>query len=122
MFKSTGITGAYEPPYIIILRCECGNSQMVGTDNFEVIKDEYLLLKDDIEITCSECGKIHTDKVICKEQQTFSHINIPKCPTCGSTNISKISTTSKVVGFATVGVFSSNFGKTMHCKQCGYKW
>ena len=48
--------------------------------------------------------------------------NTPKCPTCGSTNIEKISTTSKAIGFAMVGVFSSNFGKTMHCKQCGYKW
>ena len=48
--------------------------------------------------------------------------NIPKCPTCGSTNIEKISTTKKAVGFVAVGIFSSNFGKTMHCKQCGYKW
>ena len=48
--------------------------------------------------------------------------NTPKCPTCGSTNIEKISTTKKAVGFVAVGIFSSNFGKTMHCKQCGYKW
>lgn len=48
--------------------------------------------------------------------------NTPKCPTCGSTNIEKISTTSKAIGFVAVGIFSSNFGKTMHCKQCGYKW
>lgn len=48
--------------------------------------------------------------------------NTPKCPTCGSTNIEKISTTSKAIGFVAVGVFSSNFGKTMECKNCGYKW
>lgn len=48
--------------------------------------------------------------------------NIPKCPTCGSTNVSKISAGKKAVGFATVGLFSSNFGKTMECKNCGYKW
>ena len=48
--------------------------------------------------------------------------NTPKCPTCGSTNIERISTTKKAVGFVAVGIFSSNFGKTMHCKQCGYKW
>ena len=48
--------------------------------------------------------------------------NIPKCPTCGSTNIEKISTAKKAIGFVAVGVFSSNFGKTMHCKNCGYKW
>ena len=48
--------------------------------------------------------------------------NTPKCPTCGSTNIEKISAGKKAIGFVAVGVFSSNFGKTMHCKQCGYKW
>ena len=53
---------------------------------------------------------------------SYTSKNIPKCPTCGSTNIEKISTTSKAIGFVAVGVFSSNFGKTMHCKQCGYKW
>ena len=48
--------------------------------------------------------------------------NIPKCPTCGSTNVEKISTAKKAFGFAMVGLFSSNLGKTMHCKNCGYKW
>lgn len=49
-------------------------------------------------------------------------LNIPKCPTCGSTNVEKISTAKKAFGFAMVGLFSSNLGKTMHCKNCGYKW
>lgn len=48
--------------------------------------------------------------------------NVPKCPTCGSTNINKISSAKKAAGFITVGIFSSNFGKTMECKNCGYKW
>ena len=48
--------------------------------------------------------------------------NVPKCPTCQSTNIEKISLTSKVVGGALFGLFSSNVRKTMHCKNCGYKW
>ena len=48
--------------------------------------------------------------------------NKPKCPTCGSTNVHKISTGKKALGFITVGIFSSNFGKTMECKQCGYKF
>lgn len=51
-----------------------------------------------------------------------SQQNIPKCPTCGSTNIKKISTGKKALGFATVGIFSSNFGKTYECLQCKYKW
>ena len=53
---------------------------------------------------------------------SYTPKNTPKCPTCGSTNIEKISTTKKAVGFVAVGIFSSNFGKTMNCKPCGYKW
>ena len=53
---------------------------------------------------------------------SYTPKNTPKCPTCGSTNVEKISAGKKAIGFVAVGVFSSNFGKTMHCKQCDYKW
>ena len=47
---------------------------------------------------------------------------VPKCPTCGSTAVEKISLTQKAVGGALFGLFSSNVRNTMHCKNCGYKW
>lgn len=46
----------------------------------------------------------------------------PTCPTCKSTNIEKISVGKKVFGGAMFGLFSSDVRKTMHCKNCGYKW
>lgn len=45
-----------------------------------------------------------------------------KCPNCGKYGGQKISTTSRIVGLATLGVLSSNVGKTYKCKHCGYKW
>lgn len=48
--------------------------------------------------------------------------NVPKCHTCGSTNVEKISLASKAIGGALFGLFSSNVRNTMHCKNCGYKW
>lgn len=48
--------------------------------------------------------------------------NIPKCPTCGSERVEKISVGSKVVGGAMFGLFSSNVRKSYRCKNCGYKW
>lgn len=48
--------------------------------------------------------------------------NIPRCPTCGSSRIEKISVGSKVAGAAMIGIFSSNIRKTYKCKNCGYKW
>ena len=48
--------------------------------------------------------------------------NRPKCPTCGSTNIEKISTGKKLAGSMLFGIFSSDVRNTMHCKDCGAKW
>lgn len=48
--------------------------------------------------------------------------NTPKCPTCGSTNIEKISIGKKAFGGAMFGIFSSDVRNTMHCKNCGAKW
>jgi DNA-directed RNA polymerase subunit RPC12/RpoP len=51
-------------------------------------------------------------------RQTYT----PKCPTCGSPDVEKISLTSKVFGGALFGLFSSDVRKTMRCNSCGYKW
>lgn len=48
--------------------------------------------------------------------------NIPKCPTCGSTNIKKISGTKRWLSAGLFGLASSNIGKSMYCQNCGYKW
>ena len=48
--------------------------------------------------------------------------NKPKCPTCNSTNLKKISTTSKVVNTAMFGLFGTKRHKTFHCNNCGYEW
>lgn len=47
---------------------------------------------------------------------------IPKCPTCGSTNIKNISGTKRWLSTGIFGLASSNIGKTMQCNSCGYKW
>lgn len=46
----------------------------------------------------------------------------PRCPTCGSANIEKISTTSKITGGFLFGIFSSNVRNSFKCNHCGYKW
>lgn len=53
-----------------------------------------------------------------QQQQTCT----PKCPTCGSTNIQKISGTKRWLSTGLFGLASSDVGKTMVCKNCGYKW
>ena len=56
------------------------------------------------------------------EKQLAQKVNVPKCPTCGSTNVHPISTAKKAFGFAMVGLFSSNLGKSYECENCKYKW
>lgn len=48
--------------------------------------------------------------------------NIPKCPTCNSTNITRISTTSKVVNVAMFGFLGQKRKHQFKCKNCGYEW
>ena len=48
--------------------------------------------------------------------------NIPKCPTCGSTDIKKISGTKRWLTTGVFGLASSDVGKTMECNSCGAKW
>lgn len=48
--------------------------------------------------------------------------NMPKCPTCSSTNIKKIGSISKVAGAVTFVIFSKTAKSQFECKNCGYKW
>lgn len=69
--------------------------------------------------------KMSQFKTNLKQQESSKKVeedNKPKCPTCGSTNIEKISLGKKAVGGALFGIFSSDVRKSMHCKNCGYKW
>lgn len=47
---------------------------------------------------------------------------IPKCPTCGSTDIKKISGGKRWLTTGIFGLASSDVGKTMQCNSCGAKW
>ena len=44
------------------------------------------------------------------------------CPTCGSTNVKRISAASKVAGAYAFGLFSKTAKSQFKCGNCGYKW
>ena len=62
--------------------------------------------------------------LILKQQKStkIEEKSIPKCPTCGSTNIQKISGTKRWLSTGLFGLASSDIGKNMYCKNCGHKW
>lgn len=48
--------------------------------------------------------------------------SIPKCPTCGSTNIRPISGTERAVSVIGLGLFSKKINKTYKCLNCKHTW
>lgn len=57
-----------------------------------------------------------------EETVTIPNIPTPKCPTCQSTNIQRISTTSKMFDIMLVGHFSRAARSQFKCNSCGYMW
>lgn len=131
--------GYYEFIRDDIYVCPICNSKLIDTT---ITRDEYLVIinifndnsfilsmiklkQDDIIEFQSRMSQfkiqIQQQQQI-KEKQNSSTSSLPKCPTCQSTNIEKISLTKKAVGGALFGLFSSDVRKTMHCKNCGAKW
>lgn len=56
------------------------------------------------------------------KNQISNNTNVPKCPTCGSTDIKKISGGKRWLTTGIFGLASSDVGKTMQCNSCGAKW
>lgn len=90
----------------------------ISSDSSFIEAMDNLKQKDIIEFNL----KMSQFKSQVNKQKAVEESNVPKCPTCGSTNIEKISVGKKALGGAMFGIFSSNIRNTMHCKNCGAKW
>ncbi len=105
-------TGIMFDEYLVI-------SKISGDDNFlQAMID--LKEKDPIEYQSNICQ--FKTQVQQQKNNKVQNDNRPKCPTCGSTSIEKISLTKKAFGGAMFGLFSSDVRNSMHCKNCGAKW
>jgi len=72
---------------------------------------------------CGNCKMKFTDNEFPKKPNVLPSSNIPKCPTCGSTDIQKISDLSKIGKVALVGIFAIGaISKNFKCNNCGNQW
>lgn len=76
---------------------------------------------------CTHCGySTNKYKEKMKSLQTEETVGenkyIPKCPTCNSPNIRKISTSRKLAGAIGFGLLSKTAKSQFECSNCGYKW
>lgn len=62
-------------------------------------------------------AKLEHGKAILEEKN-----RLPRCPSCGSTNISKIGLVSRGVSTLFLGLASSKIGSTHKCNNCGTTW
>lgn len=48
--------------------------------------------------------------------------NVPKCPTCGSTDVEKLTSLDRGVSVSVLGPFSNKINKSFKCRDCKYTW
>lgn len=120
------------------------NTQVINhtvTPSAAPIKQPQTSAQESKLINCPDCGKevsrrtascpncgcpIGADTPISEpivHSYPATDLNIPKCPTCQSTNVAKISLANKAGKVALVGVFAiGKVSKTFKCNACGYEW
>lgn len=125
--------------------CSCCNSQtypvpekywLDGLD-FLISTESKILLREELVKTSPDFDQYlfeHRDEILAKQSAEFNAkmehgravleeaSRVPKCPTCQSTNIRKVSVTSKAVSVGLFGIFSQKVKKQFHCNSCGYEW
>lgn len=105
---------------------DCGFSggDVLELDKFnDIVDGHYVVLKEGVKLRCDKCGKVYEDrKILYKKKPVDPTVNnIPHCPICGSAQLQKIKTSSKIAAGMTVGVFALPYtSKTFKCKSCGY--
>ena len=67
-----------------------------------------------------ECFKSLSKLENIKNQQQTT--NIPKCPTCGSSNIRKMGVGERTASILGFGILSKKINKTWKCNNCGHTW
>lgn len=94
--------------------------------NRQLLDAMIKLKQDDIieyELKMSQFrNQVEQQNTVKQQQKVVEQKNVPHCPTCGSTNIKKISATSKVGSVAMWGIFSRKVHKQWHCNNCKSEW
>ena len=90
---------------------------------------EFVLSEEEVQIikiyknTSNRKYKSYVSISSPASQPTPTPQNIPKCPICGSTNLSKITIAQKAGKIVLFGIFGmGDNGKTWKCNNCGSKF
>lgn len=76
---------------------------------------------DNVTGKCDVCG-FTNESLRPKPESTHPTTNLPKCPTCGSTDIDKITAFDRGVAAGVFGMISKTARSQFRCLKCGYMW
>ncbi|MFQ7307229.1 MAG: zinc ribbon domain-containing protein [Mediterraneibacter sp.] len=109
--------------WILELLVFIGLPLLIYLPNYNKKNEDYQLACKDFEMYQKKIVK-EQDETLKRQQKELEQkiANAIKCPNCGSINTKKITTTSRAISTAMVGMASSKIGKQFECKDCGYKW
>lgn len=82
--------------------------------------DQYLFDHRDEDLAqrrTENRAKLEHGKAVLKEKN-----RVAQCPSCGSSNVSKIGVINRTVSVGIFGLASSKIGKTHKCNNCGTTW
>ena len=127
------------------ITCDCCKSTVFpvpekywldGLD-FLISNESKDILREELVKTSPEFDQYlfdHRDEILAKQSAEFNakmahgkaileeKSRVPKCPTCQSTNIRKMSGVERGVSIYAFGIFSKKINKTFKCQNCGYTW
>lgn len=84
-------------------------------------RPKELILSDEEKRKYDSLGRIYMSEGYIEEQRQQQQ-NVPKCPTCGSTHVHKISGLDRAASVMLFGIFSKKINKSFKCDNCGYTW
>lgn len=107
----------------VILRHRAHIEDQIKRDEEEMIQ-EYevkLGLRSSVSYRTSKNTSNEPMFIQMKKKEANSHV--PKCPICGSTDLTQISTVKKAAKVATFGIYGAgDIGKTWRCNNCKSKF
>ena len=89
----------------------------------ETVREEYVYDNPQFNQKKYEKREQKDQERIARNRAGLSPLdNHPKCPTCGSENLSRISGIGTISIFGNFGTTNGEAGKTFKCNNCGYRW
>lgn len=108
------------------------NPKMDYMEMIQAIYDQYVLTSPTFDPEAQKRREEWDRQIEEEARRNSDHVhamlaqrakeNLPKCPTCGSTNIKKITTGQKAASVALWRFFSQKVRRQWHCNNCGHEW